>query len=92
MSDVCPYLKYRRLADDGRNDAEPRAYCAAAEEFVQPMRADICNGRYGLDHETDCEIYRAREGLPEGVDGEGAEGEDIDGEGTDDGNADAGDD
>lgn len=79
MPDVCPYLEYRQLTegagDDGDIDAEPRAYCTAAEEFVQPMRADICNGRYGLYHETDCEIYRAHEGLPEGVADEGAGGD-----------------
>ncbi|WP_115863583.1 hypothetical protein [Halorussus litoreus] len=68
MADECPYLEYRPLADDG-NDAE-RAYCTASGEFVQAMRADICNDRYGLDHETDCEIYRDHEGLPDvpGVD------------------------
>ncbi|WP_310925587.1 hypothetical protein [Halogeometricum salsisoli] len=25
---------------------------------MQAMRADVCNDRYGLDHATDCEIYR----------------------------------
>ena len=53
----CPLLEYRPLPD---GDAEtPRAYCMGAEEFVQAMRADICNDRYGLDHAADCEIYRA---------------------------------
>ena len=56
MPDRCPYLAYRRGAD-GEEFEEPRAYCTAAERFVQPMRADICNGRYGLNHATDCEIY-----------------------------------
>ncbi|MDS0295442.1 hypothetical protein [Halogeometricum luteum] len=53
---TCPFSEYRPLPD---GDGTPRAYCAAAEEFVQAMRADICNDRYGLDHATDCEIYRA---------------------------------
>ena len=53
---TCPFSEYRPLPD---GDETPRAYCAAAEEFVQAMRADICNDRYGLDHATDCEIYRA---------------------------------
>ena len=61
MPDRCPYLAYRRATDEQEFE-EPRAYCTAAERFVQPMRADICNGRYGLDHETDCEIYIEHEG------------------------------
>ncbi|WP_321112386.1 hypothetical protein [Halorussus salinisoli] len=71
MSEDCPYLEYRSLSDGAGSDdtdtdtAEPRAYCTAAHEFVQPMRADICNDRYDLDHETDCEIYRDHEGLSE---------------------------
>jgi hypothetical protein len=63
MTDQCPYLEYRRLPESNGETA-PRAYCTAAEEFVQPMRADICNDRYDLDHETDCEIFRDHEGLP----------------------------
>ncbi len=55
MTDACPFLEYR----DGDAYPTERAYCAAAERFVQPMRADVCNGRYGLDHATDCEIFRA---------------------------------
>ena len=92
MPDVCPYLEYRRLTrgagasggddDIDVNEDEPRAYCTAAETFVQPMRADICNGRYGLDHETDCEIYRDHEGRSEGVPGEGAAGVEDEGPGT----------
>jgi len=71
MTDQCPHLDYRPLADAG-DDADARAYCTAAEEFVQAMRADVCNDRYDLDHETDCEIYRDHEGLPAipGADGE----------------------
>lgn len=55
---TCPFLAYRTTAND-REFAVARAYCTAADEFVQPMRADICNDRYALDHGTDCEIYRA---------------------------------
>lgn len=69
MADQCPYLAYRRLSgessDGGSGEREPRPYCTAAQQFVQPMRADICNDRYDLHHETDCEIYRDYEGLPE---------------------------
>lgn len=54
---VCPYLEYRRRSGETAFD-EPRAYCAAADKFVQPMRADVCNDRYGLDHARHCEIYR----------------------------------
>lgn len=53
---ACPFSEYRPLPD---GDGTSRPYCTAAEEFVQAMRADICNDRYGLDHATDCEIYRA---------------------------------
>lgn len=52
----CPHLDYRRADADHEFDTE-RAYCTVAERFVQPMRADICNGRFDLDYETDCEIY-----------------------------------
>ena len=55
----CPYLDYRRASGDRRFDA-PRAYCTVAERFVQPMRADVCNDRYDLDHAEHCEIYRDR--------------------------------
>jgi hypothetical protein len=61
--------------DESESDAvehrQPRAYCTAADQFVQAMRADICNRRYGLDPETDCEIYRDHEGLPMVTEGEG---------------------
>jgi hypothetical protein len=58
---VCPYLEYRREADGARFDHE-RAYCTVIDSFVQPMRADICNDRYDLDHATHCEIYQDHEG------------------------------
>ncbi|WP_436902783.1 hypothetical protein [Halovenus halobia] len=54
---VCPHLSYRSSANDREFDHE-RAYCAVAEQFVQPMRADICNDRYDLAHDEHCEIYR----------------------------------
>ncbi|WP_255149377.1 hypothetical protein [Halorarius halobius] len=54
---VCPHLEYRREADGRSFDAE-RAYCGLAEQFVEPMRADICNDRYELHHADHCEIYR----------------------------------
>ena len=57
---TCPYLDYREESDD-QSFETPRAYCTAADRFVQPMRADICNDRYDLDHAADCEIYRAHE-------------------------------
>lgn len=57
---ACPYLEYRREDGERSFDVE-RAYCTAAERFVQPMRADVCNDRYDLDHATDCEIFLAHE-------------------------------
>jgi hypothetical protein len=54
---TCPHLEYRRESDDRQFDHR-RAYCTASEQFVQPMRADICTDRYDLDHTTDCEVYR----------------------------------
>jgi hypothetical protein len=56
----CRHLEYR--ASDGDQEFETaRAYCTAADRFVQPMRADICNCRYDLDPASDCEIFRAAE-------------------------------
>ncbi|MBV0901971.1 hypothetical protein [Haloarcula salina] len=55
---ACPYLEYRSADGHASFDHE-RAYCTASSSLVQPMRADICNDRYDLDHERDCEIYRA---------------------------------
>jgi hypothetical protein len=66
---TCPYLTYRATAGEQSFD-EPRAYCAVAETFVQPMRADVCNDRYGLSHATDCEIFLAHES----DDGDGEDG------------------
>jgi hypothetical protein len=68
----CPFLAYRE-SGDGHEFDTPRAYCTADGSFVQPMRADICNDRYDLAHETDCEIYLAHAddfaGDASGVDG-----------------------
>jgi hypothetical protein len=57
---VCPYLAYRTESEERTFDTE-RAYCLAVESFVQPMRADICNDRYDLEHTIDCEFYREAE-------------------------------
>ncbi|MCU4802525.1 hypothetical protein OB920_19355 [Halobacteria archaeon HArc-gm2] len=57
---TCPFLDYRDSAGDRTFDTA-RAYCTAAERFVQPMRADVCNDRYDLDHASDCEIFLAHE-------------------------------
>lgn len=70
---TCPYLEYR--SEDGdRSFDHDRPYCTAAAEFVQPMRADICNGRYGLTHDGDCEIYREH-GAPEAATDGGSVGD-----------------
>ncbi|MFH5798477.1 hypothetical protein [Haladaptatus sp. DYF46] len=66
---VCPYLDYRNGGNEPTDQAnatervfdEPRAFCTVAGEFVQPMRADICNDRYGLEHDRHCEIYRGHD-------------------------------
>ena len=60
----CPHLEYRQEGD-GHSFDEPRAYCTVIGTFVQPMRADICNDRYDLDHAEDCEIYRDAAGAGE---------------------------
>ena len=53
---TCPFLDYR--AQHGETTFEhERPYCTAIDQFVQPMRADICNNRYDLHHESDCEIF-----------------------------------
>lgn len=51
---TCPHLSYR----EGEAFDRERAYCTVVGEFVQPMRADICNDRYDLAHDEHCEIYR----------------------------------
>jgi len=56
----CPYLDYRESDDDHAFETA-RAFCTAVDEFVQPMRADICNDRYDLHHASHCERHRAHE-------------------------------
>lgn len=66
MSDACEFLERRRSGDGDDGDAEfdhERPYCTAVDAFVQPMRADVCAKRYGLDPESDCEFYREAKGL-----------------------------
>ena len=57
---TCPHLEYRSEGN-GRSFETARAYCSAADRFVQPMRADLCNDRYDLSH-AECEIYLNHEG------------------------------
>ena len=57
---VCPYLDYRQSSGDLSFD-ERRPYCTAAGQFVEAMRADICNDRYELRHTEHCEIYLEHE-------------------------------
>lgn len=77
---TCPFLDYRDASDDQSFD-EARAYCTAVRRFVQPMRADICNDRYDLDHATDCEIYLAHaDGANESDGTDGADGPDESGD------------
>lgn len=52
----CPYLAYRDEAN-GKQFERARAYCTAADRFVQPIRADLCTDRYDLAHDRHCEIY-----------------------------------
>jgi hypothetical protein len=74
----CPFLAYRTGDADHEFDT-PRAYCTAQESFVQPMRADVCNDRYDLAHDTDCEIYLAHADEPSGADAEETGGSDASG-------------
>ncbi len=63
MPDTCEFLEHRTSGEDGETFENARPYCTAVDAFVQPMRADICAGRYGLDPESDCEFYRDAKGL-----------------------------
>ena len=83
MADTCEFLERRRTGDDGESFDHERPYCTAVGAFVQPMRADICAKRYGLDPESDCEFYREAKGLSSitGFDSDetgGADGEEAD--------------
>ena len=53
---TCPHLDYRAESDE-RSFETARAYCTVVDEFVQPMRADVCNDRYDLRHDAHCEIF-----------------------------------
>lgn len=53
---TCPHLAYEHSDGEVEFD-EPRAYCTVINRFVQPMRADICNDRFKLAHDRDCEIF-----------------------------------
>lgn len=54
---TCPYL------DSRDEDVFPaaRPYCTVAEQFVEPLRADICHDRWSFAHTAHCEIYRTHE-------------------------------
>ena len=65
MTEPCPYLEYRARDDCEREFPTARAYCTAADRFVQSMRADVYNDRYDLSHAQHCEIYREHEGVDE---------------------------
>jgi len=59
---VCPYLTYES-SDEEHSFEHERPYCSVAEEFVQPMRADICTEAGDLSPESHCEIYREAENI-----------------------------
>jgi len=53
---ACEFLEYRS-GDEEHSFETERAYCTVVDEFVLPMRADLCNERFGLDPATECEYY-----------------------------------
>lgn len=53
---TCPFLEYRS-SDDEREFDHERPYCAVMEEFVSPMKADVCNDRHEFDHAEYCDVY-----------------------------------
>ncbi len=55
---ACPHLDYRRGDGEHEFDHE-RPYCTATDEFVSPMKADVCNDRFEFDHARHCDVYRA---------------------------------
>mgnify|MGYP007091089709 CR=1 FL=1 len=65
----------------GKRFDTARAYCTAADSFIQPMRADICNRRYDLEPEEDCEYYEAAASGSVDGDGDGNSGGGGDGDG-----------
>lgn len=54
---ACPFLEYRDTDSDHQFDHE-RPYCAVSEQFVSPMKADVCNDRHGFSHVDDCDVFR----------------------------------
>ncbi len=54
---TCPYLEYRDSDDEHEFETE-RPYCTVADEFVSPMKADLCNDRFEFDHAEHCEVYK----------------------------------
>lgn len=58
MGNQCEYVEYKATANGKEFDTE-RPYCTIADQFVQPMRGDICAKRYSLSPDVDCEIYRS---------------------------------
>ncbi|XVH33214.1 hypothetical protein ACNS7O_16735 (plasmid) [Haloferacaceae archaeon DSL9] len=72
MANQCQYLEYRTSAD-GKQFDTARAYCTAVNQFVQPMRADICNYRYDLDPTRDCEYYDLGQSATDNHDGDASE-------------------
>lgn len=62
MTDRCAHLEYREAANGKQFDHE-RPFCSVIDEFVQPMRADICAARHDLDPAADCEYYREEHDL-----------------------------
>jgi len=57
---TCPDLKSRNEANGEEFDVE-RAYCTETGEFVEPIRADICNDRYNLAHNNHSESFPGHE-------------------------------
>lgn len=57
---TCPYLEYRSEHEHHEFD-HTRPFCRVQEEFVSPMKADICNDRFDFAHDRECEIYRESE-------------------------------
>lgn len=65
---TCEHLRYREHGGEGEGSGDPqfetaRAYCTVVDEFVQPVRADVCNARYDLSPAEHCEYYREQEGI-----------------------------
>lgn len=54
---TCPFLEYRDAHGEHEFDHE-RPFCAISEEFVSPMKADVCNDRHAFSHTEDCEVFR----------------------------------